>query len=218
MQTVSLSVAASRAPYVTFELRPIEDRAASMAQGIYVTKDIPFAIVTPSGSKDRYEYEVEPWFKNLEQQVREERFPQEWFNHYKTMFKAWKDNEALPEVGVPIKNWGVVSPSQRQLLIQLGVTTVEALAGGNEELIGRLGMGGRALVQRAKDFLEAKDQNKVTFQIDAMRAELAAHSKRAEALEEQNANLRDLVTQLRSKQSAPTQEFAVAEDGFMKDL
>jgi outer membrane murein-binding lipoprotein Lpp len=150
-----IDVAEAKPPYVQFELRAEEDRAASLAAGQYIPKDIPFAIITPAGSKDRIERKVEEWFDMLKGQVSEERFPEPWLRYYKEKFAAWMDGQTLPELGTPIKNWAVPTPAQRRQLTDINIHTVEQLAEANEEAIGRLGMGGRALVSRAKDWLQA---------------------------------------------------------------
>jgi len=85
-----------RPPYVQFEMRAVEDRQASIEQGHYVATDVAYALVTPAGSKDRVERVVEEWFLQLEQQVREERFPPAWFKAYKEAFAAWKEGNESP--------------------------------------------------------------------------------------------------------------------------
>lgn len=69
------AVAEARPPYVMFETRAVEDRAASLEKGHYVTRDVDYAIITPMGSKDRTERVIKEWFDQLQQQVAEGRFP-----------------------------------------------------------------------------------------------------------------------------------------------
>lgn len=143
----------ARPPFVQFEYRAVEDRTASIEQGCYVSKDVAFAIITPAGSKDRTEKIAEEWLANMRQEVQQERLPQEWFNHYKTLYAAWKEGREAPETGVAIRNWPVASPAQVEMLLNLRIRTVEDLANANEEAISRMGMGGRALKQKAVDWL-----------------------------------------------------------------
>lgn len=145
----------ARPPYVQFELRAVEDRAASIQTGHYVAKDLAFAIITPAGSKDRIEKIAEDWLRDMAEQVRQERLPAEWLAHYKTLYTAWKEGQDLPENGTPIRTWAVVSPAQIEMLMALRIRTVEDLASANEEAIARMGMGGRTLKQKAADWLSS---------------------------------------------------------------
>jgi len=148
-----MEVEKARPPYVTFEVRAIEDRNASIEAGHYVTKDVNFAIITPQGSKDRIERVADEWLAKLADDVREGRFDQAWLSAYKEAYKAWAEGNELPENGFPVKNWPVLSPSQIISLLECHVRTVEDLAVANEETLAKIGMGGRALKQRAIDWL-----------------------------------------------------------------
>lgn len=181
-----VQVAEARPPYVTFEVRAEEDRAASIEAGHYVGKDVHYALVTPMGSKDRLERNAEEWFVKLEQDVIEGRFPREWFTHFKTAYKAFCEGNEAPLSGTAIVNWPPVSPAQIKTLQSLHVRTVEDLAQANEEVLGRLGMGGRALKQKAIDWLaSSKDIGKVSEEMSALRASNDALKVRNEQLESQ---------------------------------
>lgn len=175
-----------RPPYVQFELRAVENRAASIAAGHYVATDVAYALVTPAGSKDRIERIVSEWFSQLEQQVQEGRFPAAWFSAYKKSFEAWKEGQEDPANGTPIRNWPVLSPAQTKLLLDLGVRAVEDLAVANEETIGRLGMGGRALKQKAIEWLEsAKNAGKQAEELVALQVSNKDLTERNEKLQAQ---------------------------------
>ncbi len=172
-------------PYVQFEVRAVEDRAKSDETGHWIGKDVMFAIITPAGSKDRIEKVADDWFRDLEVQVRQERFPQNWFDQYKQAFEAFKRNEELPEDGIPIKEWPVCSPSQRTLLLSLNVRTVEQLAELNEAGMQMLGMGARDLKSKAKAFLEtAGDHTKVAKKLSNLEQAVEAKDKQIEELME----------------------------------
>lgn len=190
------STQTERPPYVTFETRAEEDRAASIEQGAYATKDVDYAFITPAGSKDRIERRVAEWFENLQQQVGEGRFPREWFNAYKEAYAAWKADRELPEDGHPIKNWPVASPSQCKSLLDLHIRTVEDLAVANEETLGRLGMGGRGLKQRAVDWLQSANAGKVSGEMQELREANSALTIRNQSLEDQMRTLQAQVDAL----------------------
>ena len=187
---MEIQVAEARPPYVKFEYRAVEDRDASITAGHFVTKDLAYAIITPQGSKDQIERIVDEWFAALEQQVQEERFPQNWLQAFKGSFENWKNDREDPVSGTSVRNWSVLSPSQVTMLLNFHVKTVEDLAAANEELISRLGMGGRSLVEKAKLFMnQATDSGKVVEQMSALRVKNEELSEQNKALIDQLAAL-----------------------------
>lgn len=165
------AVAEDRPPYVQFERRPEEDRNASIEAGHYVAKDVNYALITPMGSKDKIERVATEWLANIERECGEGRFPRNWLEAFKAAYAAWEKNLELPETGSPIIDWPALSPAQVKMLLNWNVRTIEDLSVANEETITRLGMGGRALKQRAVDWLAtAKDSGKVAEEVSSLRA------------------------------------------------
>lgn len=166
---------APKPPYVIFEYRAVEDRTASIEAGQYTTKDVAYAIVTPAGTKDRLEKEAEAWLRDLEEGVRQERVPQAWLVAYQQAYAAWKESRELPEEGSPVVNWPGISPAQAKLLLDLNYRTVEQVAEATEEGMARMGMGGRALRDKARAYLDAaNDVGKVAAELDKLRHEIQA--------------------------------------------
>lgn len=173
-----------RPPYVTFAYRPVEDREKSITTGHYCSRDVAYAFITPAGSKDRIEKIAEEWLVQLASEVRQERFPQEWLNHYREAYKAWKDDRELPVDGTSVTQWPVASPAQVEMLLGLRIRTVEDLASLNEEAISRLGMGGRSLKQKAVDWLaSAKNHGQSAEAMSSLRAKLEQSETRVGALQ-----------------------------------
>ena len=182
-----------RPPFVNFEVRAEEDRTASIEQGHYVAVDVDYALITPAGSRDCVERKVSEWFTYLEEQVKGGRFPQAWLEGFKHKYKHWKETQELPVDGTPIKTWNALSPAQCKMLLDLNVRTVEDLAAGNEELISRMGMGGRQLRERAAAWLAtAKDVGRSSEQ-------LAAAVRRAEDAEARIKQLEEAVALLKAQ-------------------
>lgn len=180
---MSVAVLEARPPYVVFEVREVEDRAATHEKGHYVGKDVNFAIICPQGSRDRVERIAEEWLVQIKAEARNGRFPAEWCVAYEKAYAAWKEGRELPENGTPIRSWPVLSPSQVSHLLNLRVRTVEDLANLNEEGILRIGMGARSLQQKARDYLQAaQDKGVITQQMEILRME-------NEHLLQQNAEL-----------------------------
>lgn len=144
----------ARPPYVSFLTRAVEDRNASIEKGAVVMVDVDYAIVTPHGSKDRLEKVVKEWFATLDEAVKQERMPQVWVDAYKGAYKAYKEGREVPVTGTSVRNWPLLTPAQVENLISMRVLTVEDLAAANEELLTRLGMGARALKDKATTWLQ----------------------------------------------------------------
>lgn len=165
-------------PYVRFTVKAVEDRIASQEAGHYVTKDVDYVQVTPRGSKDLYEAEVNDYFQRLTDAVRQGRFMQGWLEDIKAGYRAWKEGQEIPENGTSLRNWPLLSPAQLATLISISIRTVEDLAQANEETVARIGMGGRALKLKAEEWLRAsQDGGKAAEKITAL--ELALTSERA---------------------------------------
>lgn len=161
----------ARPPYVRFEIRAIEDRDATIDIGHFVGKDVTFAIVTPTGSKDQVEREATEWLKNIEEGVKQERIPGFWLEAYTKALENFNNAQETPEFGTAIKDWPGASPSQIKLLIDISVRTVEDLAAANDETLNRIGMGGRALKQKAQAWLDSSaGQGKLSEELAQLRA------------------------------------------------
>jgi len=172
-----------RPPYVRFEYRSIEDRDASITAGHYVARDVVFALVTPTGSKDLLEKPVEDWLAGLREGVNQDRIPSLWLDAYQQALEVWKKNQQDPEFGTPLRNWPALSPAQLKMLTDCNLRSIEDVAEMNEESVNRVGMGGRALQEKAKAWLDsAKDGGKTAEELDTLR-------KSNKTLSEQNTSM-----------------------------
>lgn len=182
-----VQLAEERPPFVTFETRSIEDRNGTIKQGHYVGKDVDFAIITPAGSKDRIERVAEEWLTHISNESQNGRFPANWVNYYRQCYTNYRAGRQLPVHGTPIENWPAVTPSLMKSLLSMNVRTVEEVAAANEETLARMGLGARALKDRARAFLEtASGPGAVAEELAAMRVRLATLET---ALAEANAKL-----------------------------
>ena len=180
-----------RPPYVKFETRSVEDRDASIEAGHYVGKDVIFVLVTPAGTRDQIERVAEDWMNSLDEGVKQERIPSTWPPAYRRALKDFQESRETPETGAPIIDWPGASPAQIKLLLDINVRTIEDLAVANEETVTRIGMGGRALKEKAKAWLEsASGPGKLAEEMDALRVEIAALRTRDEAREKELTKLK----------------------------
>lgn len=182
-----------RPAYVRFEIQQEEDRAATLANGYYTTRDVEVALITPPYSKDCNEKKVADWLKELDDNVRAGRLPLKWAEGYKAHYRAWKSGQEPPLDGVPIKGWSMLSPAQQQNLLQIGVKTVEDLAQMNDEGMKRYGMGALDLKTKAAAWLKtARDIGPIT-------QENAALKVRVEEQDRKIADLTEMVKELQAK-------------------
>lgn len=193
----------ARPPYVMFETRAVEDRDASLAAGSFCAKDVIFAVVTPAGSRDRMEKLAEDWLRDLKSAVNEDRFPGEWYDAYEKKFKMFQESQEIPEDGTPVSHWPVASPAQVKTLLGANVRTVEDLAIANEDAMMRIGMGARALKEKAVVWLEsAGGQGKLANELESLRARVEAAEARTTELESQKKALESELGQKTKKQDA----------------
>jgi len=176
-------------PYVVFEQRPIEDRDASIKEGRLILKDIDYAVIFRHGSKDSVEKVAVDWLDDIDKQSRENLFPPEWAAAYRTRYKLWKDGQELAPMGFPIRQWAAITKSQAENLAMSRVLTVEDLAQASEEMLSRIGMGGRALKDKAVAWLESNKGNKgeelaaLRAQNNDLQSQLQSQSEKIKELE-----------------------------------
>lgn len=194
----------ARPPFVSFERRAVEDRAESIRQGKYMTRDVDFIVVVPHGSAGKLSIEevYEEWLAKIRPLagvdirapgamsdtplMAASRFPYEWLEKIERAYAAWKSGQELPIEGTPIENWPVLSPAQLVNCRSINIRTVEELAVATDDAVGRIGIGGIALRQRARDWLEAlkSDAGKVSGEMEALKVENASLQQRLQELED----------------------------------
>lgn len=179
-----------RPPYLRFERRPIEDRAASVLAGQYVAKDTDYVIITPAGTKDEIVKIATEWLAQAKQQVKEGRMDPDWEPLFQSSYEAFKRGEELPLKGTPIKGWNVLSPAQQVNAIAANIRTVEDLAEATGEGLGRIGMGGVEMKQKAEAWLKASvSLGTVVLENSTLKARVAQLEGMVKGLEEKNAVL-----------------------------
>lgn len=176
--------------WVQFEIRGEEDRDATIKNGHYTERDVEFALITPPYSKDCVEKKVADWLIELDGHERNNRLPAAWVAGYKAKYKAWKEGQEIPEDGIPIKGWTMVSPAVQNNLLQIGVRTVESLAKMNDEGMKRYGMGALDLKNRALAWLKtAKNVAPVAQENAALKVKVDGLETQVQQLLESNKEL-----------------------------
>lgn len=175
-----------RPAYVRFEKRPVEDKAASLAAGRYVAKDVDYALISPPYSKDVVVQKVDAWLKQLDQDVAMERLPAKWRDAYREGYAKWQAGQEMPLHGTPIRGWPVISPAQQENLIRMNILTVEDMAHINDEGARRLGMGWLELKNKALAWLQqAEDKGPLTMEVAELKKVNANQAAQIEAMQQQ---------------------------------
>lgn len=169
-------------PIVSFEERPVEDRAALMETGKGV-RYAEFAIFRYPGDKNSI----------LEKEITEEE-KRSWMeqphkNHVLPQYEAWKSGLEAPVDGTPLRDWAGLTPSQLHQAITIGLRTVEDFAALSDEGLRAYGTGALTLKQRAKNYLETTHGTKAAVQMQAMEMEMKAMKEKMERLEMEKSAL-----------------------------
>lgn len=179
-----------RPPYVVFENRPVEDREATIRCGHLVHKDVPFALITPAGSRDRIEKVATQWLEDKARDVDAGRMPADWLRGFHAKFEAWQAGQEIPVDGTPLSVWTLLTPAQAQNLKNMGMLTIEDVAAANAEALARIGMGAIELKQKATDWLKsASSTGASAAELERLRTDLDAANQRIAQLEESNRTL-----------------------------
>lgn len=175
-----MQILQDRPPTVEFKQIAIEDRDASIEAGRRVTRNVNMAFIRQKGGRDEAVKVAEEWIEQIKQQAYSGTYPEEWAQHFQAKFTAWLAGQELPENGLPIREWPVLSPAEVENLISANVLTVEDLAGLNEEAIANIGMGTRLLRDKARAWMDnanGKGAERITA-LEVQVADLLEQNKR----------------------------------------
>lgn len=188
-----MEIAQARPPFVEFKQVAVEDRNASIEAGRRITKNVNMAFVMQPGSRDQVEKVAEEWIEQIKRQAYLGSYPETWAQHFEAKFKAWLAGIDGPLEGMPIREWPVLSPAEVENMLSAKVMTVEDLANLSEDAIANLGMGTRALRDKARAWLDAAvDTGKSAERISALEAQVSD-------LLEQNKQLLEALNSKKSK-------------------
>jgi hypothetical protein len=169
--------------YVEFELRPEEDREASIAQGMPVFKDVEYAVITMPGGGLVVDKVISDELLREWKHGNGNRKPPSPFAH--NAYEEWKDGREISVNGSDLKNWPGVTPAQLKMCLAAVIRTVEDLADANADTLRKLGMGSQALKEKATAYLAAAGVNKNSEAVSALKIELAALRKTIEDRDQQ---------------------------------
>lgn len=163
-----------RPPYIRFEQRAEEDRNETIRQKKLVLKDVNYVVIHPPGSKDTVEKIASEWLDHCEQQASQSPplWPMEWVHAHRQKYEDFKNGLEVKPDGFSIRQWPAISKAQAENIVMAGILTVEDMAAANEQTLNRVGMGARAIKDRAKAWLESSKGN-VGEELAALRVQIA---------------------------------------------
>lgn len=181
-------------PHVRFETRSAEDRAASIEAGKKVYKDLDWVIITPPGGKDVVENHAEQWLANIRDRAQVGQYDPEWVEAFSKMYGMYKEGKELPEDGTPLRMCTTLfTPAEIQNCLGANVRTLEMLASANEEALGRIGMGARALKTRAQESIKVGENAGGAMKVEALTLENAELKSKVAALTEIVTEMREQI-------------------------
>jgi hypothetical protein len=172
--------------HVSFELRPEEDRSASMKSGHPVFLDAEVAVITMPGGSLVVDKFVTPELLNEWKNGTDRKPPSPFAVR---AYDAWKEGREAPVNGIDLKNWPGVTPAQLKMCQGVHVRTVEDLANADADTIRKLGMGAVALKDKAIAYIDSADTNKNSEEVAALKVEMEALREALEKRDDQIAGL-----------------------------
>lgn len=159
-----------------FEMRAIPNPRKSREQGRPIFDELEYVMIYIVGDKNT---------------VASERVKDEHRKRWPNEYAAFKAGRQQSSSGTPIEQWPALGISQVAEFKALHIHTVEDLAALTDAGIGKIGVGGRTWVERAKAFLEAAsggapadrlqhENDQLRAQLDAMERKFADLSARVE--------------------------------------
>lgn len=122
-----------------------------------------YLYVRPFGSKDEIAHDAESTLRNWEKQsnMPEGMFPRYLYEAIQAGYKQFLEGTSITTKGIKISEWAGISPQMQGYLISQGITTVEALADANEQMLMIIGTGGRGMQNQARDWLAGRRERQV---------------------------------------------------------
>ena len=173
-------------PHVRFEIRPVEDRNATIEQGRMIYKDVDYAIITSQGGKDSAEKIATEWLAEIKRKSMIGQYDPNWADRFQKMYDMYKSDQEMPVDGTPLKLCPAFTPSEIRQCESLHIRTLEEAAAMNEQAMQSGGMGMRSIKQRAQSMLENSDKQQAAAKITAQNVEI-------DELKRQMKELRELI-------------------------
>ncbi len=190
-------------PYVRFVAEAAQSKDAD---GHVIYKNKYWAHITPAGGKDELVKDADEWVKELYSKG-ETRGPFDssaneytrWHEHFSKQLAQFKAGEELTVSGTPLRAILAFTKAEVAQVENARIYSLEDLASCNEEGIRNIGIGGRALKDKATQLLASQGTNHLAEENSALRVRL-------EGLEAQIAAMHEAGLKLPAKVGRPRKE------------
>jgi len=187
-------------PHVRFTIRSVKDPVASQAAGYEVAKDEYYATINAPGSRDSVDKPVDQWLEEIKQKARngDQFWTYKMHEAFTYAFSEFKKGNEVPPFGTPIRGTLLLQPTEQRRCIDARILTIEDLAEANEGAISQIGMGARAMKEKAIAWLKTRDESgsKLAIENQALRVEV---EQLTAALESANGKIKQLESELSRK-------------------
>jgi hypothetical protein len=179
-------IQAARMPYVRFETEVVTTKDND---GHNQFSNKIMAYITSAGSKDEVVKVADEWIAQLLDKAQTRgafdsaanEYTQ-WYERFSKLLQNYKNGLELDHDGTPIRASMAFSPAEVAQCESVKIFTLEALATCNEEAMSLMGMGGRALKQKAAQILEGNVNGRLAEENSALKVKIEELSKRVEQL------------------------------------
>lgn len=189
--------------FLTFYERAVQNEAGSLKAGRALFDKVLYVTISSPGDKSNVDYEIEREYpeeyphpslgKMKKNEVIYKRLGK-YIDDFKT-----RGNGPSAVSGTPIEHWPLVDTRRVAMLKHNGIYNVESLARLNDSAISTLGLGGRQLVQQAKDWLASAANSALALQTEEKNRILEA---KFTSLQEQISDLAEALSSLPSDAQA----------------
>lgn len=174
--------AGGRMPYFEFEARSEERRDETEKAGGKQFVTVDYVVLRQMGAKDSVEKNAVEWLQSLQNNA---NWRPEWVEKAKRDYDTWKSGMEPTPDGMHVSVWAAIDAGQRDTLLAANIRTVEDLAIASEPALMRVGIGARALQQKAKAWLESSDSfGQGAETMAAQQARIDAQDEKIKQLEE----------------------------------
>lgn len=168
MSELSLPMYTREKNYVQFSEHAVRNEIASERMGRAMFDKILRIHIAVPGEKDVQPYEVDREFAEGHPLYKTTRRNETIYKRFGEYIEQYKKNSAAQVVtGTPIEMWPHLDIRMVATLKSLGIHSVEALAEISDANIPKLGIGGRDLVRKAKEYLSSASNAAAASQLAA---------------------------------------------------
>lgn len=190
MSSESLPILTHDRNFLHFWEEAAENAAASAKAGRAVFDSILYMKIRAPGDKSEMVYAME---KTLPDGTVIKKSELAWKRYGKYVDEYKAKGAGVAVTGTPIEMWPLVDTRRVAMLKHNGIYNVESLASLGDAGIATLGMGGRELVQKAKDWLASAADNATKMQAAEEKRQLQS---RLDGLQEQITGLAEALNEL----------------------